>query len=162
MRRMAESPRKLIQKQWEVLSRIPGGKAVFSRLLGVAAPYTGTIHAEVEELGPGYARVRMRDRRSVRNHLRSVHAVALVNLAELTGNLALMFGMPEDARFIVTGLSIEYVKKARGTLVAEARCEPPSTSETQDGESEVVIRDAAGDVCATSRAKWRVGPRVAT
>jgi len=34
------------------------------------------------------------------------------------GNVALAYSLPDDGRFIVSGLEIEYVKKARGTITA--------------------------------------------
>jgi len=151
--------RNVVQANWDRLARLPRGNRIFSRVLGWLAPYTGTIRPEVLELRSGYARVRMRDRRAVRNHLRSVHAVALMNLAESASGLALMYGLPADARAILTGLSIEYLKKARGTLTAEAELEPPRTSERAEHEFESVIRDEAGDVVARARARWLVGPR---
>jgi acyl-coenzyme A thioesterase PaaI-like protein len=100
-----------MQSIWAKMAPLPMGKQLFSRAAGLVAPYTATIGAQVVEFEPGYARVSMADRRAVRNHLRCVHAVALVNLAELTGNLALIAAMPSDARMIVKGLSIEYLKK---------------------------------------------------
>ncbi|MBP6631072.1 MAG: DUF4442 domain-containing protein [Kofleriaceae bacterium] len=149
----------LIKQAWELLRGVPAGKTLFSRLVGQLAPYTGTIDARVVELRTGYARVEMDDRRAVRNHLRSVHAVALVNLAELAGNVALAYSLPDDARFIVSGLSIEYVKKARGTLRAESECPVPSSAQRAEYDVPVVIKDAAGEVVARATLRSLVGPK---
>ena len=156
---MAASPESLIRRQWETWSGRPGGKRIFSLLLGRAIPYTGTIGARVEELRPGHARVTLRDRRRVRNHLHSVHAVALLNLAELASGLALNFALPTGARSILKGLSMEYVKKARGTLTAQADAPVLQDATERELEIETAIRDAAGDVVATAKAHWLVGPR---
>jgi acyl-coenzyme A thioesterase PaaI-like protein len=137
-----------IREGWKHLSGIPGGRRVFSRLLGIGIPYTGSIHAEVLALEPGYAKVALDDRRAVRNHLDSIHAIALTNLGELTGNLALVCALPDDGRFIVTKLSIEYKKKARGRIIAECRCEPPTSTERREYELSVTLRDASETVVA--------------
>src|SRR5215467_10011765 len=119
--------RNLLRQAWDLLSGVPGGKVVFSRLVGRFAPYTGTIHATVTVLRAGYAEVQMADRRAVRQHLQSVHAIALANLAELAGNIALAYSLPDDARFIVSGIEVEYTKKARGTIVAVGEPHVPRT-----------------------------------
>lgn len=155
---LGKDPGKTIQRLWAKLSPLPGGKAVFSRLVGTMAPYTGTIGAVVDDLRPGYARLHLADRRKVRNHLQSIHAVALVNLAEMTTGLAMTAGLPDGTRGILAGLSIEYLKKARGTLVSECETTCPETDERREVEVEGVIRDAAGDVVARAKARWLVGP----
>ena len=55
-----------------------------------------------------------------------MHAVALTNFGELTGNVAMAYTMPDDARFIVAGLSIEYVKKAYGEVTGESHRPAPT------------------------------------
>ncbi len=156
---MPSTPEAAIREQWERWSGRPGGKAIFSRLLGLIVPYTGSIGARVEEARPGYARVTLRDRRRVRNHLRSVHAVALVNLAELATGLALNFGLRADTRSILVGLSIEYHRKARGRLTAQAEAPVLESNEERDITVRTEIRDEAGEVVASAEARWKVGPR---
>ena len=153
------TPEAAIRRQWERLSPLPAGKKLFSLMLGRIVPYTGSMGAVVEELRPGYARASLRDRRRVRNHLRSVHAVALLNLGELSTGLALNYALPPQARSILKGLSMEYHKKARGTLTAEATAPVLQGPEEREIELKADIRDEAGDVVATATAKWLVGPR---
>ena len=157
--KIASSPRNVIRQAWDRLSPLPGGKILFSKAIGLSAPYTATIDARVEELRIGYAEVSMADKRSVRNHLQCVHAVALCNLLELTGNIALAYTLPDDARFIVAGLSIEYVKKARGNLRATSECPPITTSERQEYPVPVSIWNPQGEEVARGVLQSLVGPK---
>jgi acyl-coenzyme A thioesterase PaaI-like protein len=145
-----------IASVWAQTSRLPLGRQLFSRFVGRMAPYTGTMGATVLELRDGLCRTELRDRRGVRNHLSSIHAVALVNLGELTTGLAVMHAVDGRGRGIVTRLDTEFLKKARGTLTAEARVEVPC----EPGRHEVVVtgevKDAAGDVVSRTRASWRI------
>jgi acyl-coenzyme A thioesterase PaaI-like protein len=151
--------RNLLRDLWNLLSGMPAGKALFSRLVGRMAPYTGSIRATVTVLRAGYAEVEMPDRRSIRNHLDCVHAIALANLAELAGNVALMYSLPDDARFIVSGIDIEYTKKARGTITAVGESPVPRTAARAQYDVPVTLRDAGGDEVARAVLHSLVGPK---
>jgi acyl-coenzyme A thioesterase PaaI-like protein len=159
---MSSSQGARLLASWQRLEGRPFGRWLFSRLLGRQVPYTGTIRPRVVELRPGYARVEMDDRPIVRNHLQSIHAVALVNIGEVASGLAMMTGLPPTLRSIVTGISIEYVKKARGRLTAESTVVlPEAITEAQDFDLASVVRDGDGDVVARATVRWRIGPRPA-
>ena len=156
---MATSPGEGIAQLWARLSPLPGGTWAFSRALSWMVPYSGTIHPHVRELKPGYARVTMADTRSVRNHLDSVHAIALVNLGEVTSGLAMIVGLPPGTRSIVTALSMEFLKKARGPLQAECHCTiPDNITETVEQIVEAGISDELGEIVARARVTWRLSP----
>lgn len=144
-------------RRWQSLSRLPGGRWLFSFLLGRFAPYSGSIGAQVKELHAGFARVEMRDRRKVRNHLNSIHAIALMNLGEITTGLALLSGLKPGVRGIITGLSIEYFKKARGRLSAQSTITPPEVNDDLELDVYADIQDNSGEVVARCTAKWRLG-----
>lgn len=154
------SPISRLMGIWRRLETLPGGKWLFSRLVGRFAPYSGSIGANVVELKPGHALLELKERRAVRNHLNSIHAIALANLGELTSGLAQMSTITPRQRGIVTGLSIEYFKKARGTLLAESNARTPVVDGENDVGQEVTcdIRDTDGEVVARVTVHWRIGP----
>jgi acyl-coenzyme A thioesterase PaaI-like protein len=147
-----------IRQLWGMLKRVPKGGKLMGALVGRMAPYTGTIAPEILELDLGRAKVQMRDRKAVRNHLNCIHAIALMNLGEVATGTAMLYSMPEDARAIIVNLSMEYKKKARGTLIAEATCPVPSSSEKKEYVFSADLKDARGDVVAVATARWLVGP----
>ena len=154
-----ESDRNVIREAWDRLHGLPGGKRLFTEMIGRAAPYTSTIGATVVELRRGHSEVVVNDRRAIRNHLGSIHAVALANLAELTGNVAVAYTLPDDGRFIVAGMTVEYEKKARGQVVGTCTCPETIGSDKRELLIPVVIRDAAGDVCTRATLRTLVGPK---
>jgi acyl-coenzyme A thioesterase PaaI-like protein len=151
-----------ILAHWQTLGRHPLGRLVFSVMVGVMAPYSATIRARVQSLAAGHAVVTMRDRRRVRNHLRSIHAAALMNLAELTGGLLSTVSIPADARMIIFSITIDFVKKARGLLTAEGRCEVPQSNAKAELPVLVTIRDQSGDEVARATVVTLIGPKPAS
>lgn len=144
--------------QWNRWSKIPGGKYLFSLVVGRKIPYSGSIDARIDTLEAGHARVKMRDRRKVRNHLDCIHAVALMNLGELTSGLAMVAGLPKDLRAILTSYQIEYFKKSRGTITAECHCEVPTEKVKKEYLLSVDLKNSEGILVCRAKATWIVGP----
>lgn len=151
-----EAPGGRILALWQRLSPRPGGRWLFARLLGRMVPYTGALRGRVEALEPGHARISLRERRGVRNHLRSIHAVALVNLGELATGLAVLTALPPGIRGIVTDLGATYHAKARGRVEADCRVGGP-WSPGDTAEAVATITDASGTAVATVTARWKLG-----
>ena len=123
------------------------GRWLFSRLICLRAPYFGSIAPRVEKLEPGLCIVRMRDRRAVRNHIGTVHAIALCNMAELAAGLATDATLPDSMRWIPKGMSVRYLRKAAGAMTATARV--PSPAADADGvelHAIVEVRDASDEI----------------
>lgn len=157
------SPEARLKSLWKTMSRLPGGKRLFSFLVGRMAPYTGTMGAQVLELDPPHCRTQLKDRRFLHNHLRSIHAMALGNFAELTSGLAVVGSLPDDLRGILKGFEIEYLKKARGTLEGRADLKLPDfetfRKTPSEWKAEVTIHDASGECVVRGWARWYIGPR---
>jgi acyl-coenzyme A thioesterase PaaI-like protein len=100
----------------------------------------------------------MLDRHSVRNHLDSIHAIALANIGELASGLAMSAALPRDVRGIVTAIRIEYLKKARGALVAESRCTVPVVTGEVQHDVVAEVTDGDGDIVARATVTWRLAP----
>ena len=147
-----------LAQQWARLSTKPGGKWLFSVMAGRFAPYTGTIKSRVQEIEAGRAVVTLRDRRKVRNHLKSVHATALVTFGEFASGLAMLAGMPPKLRAIVTKIEIEYLKKARGTLTAHGAAPIPDGEERREYIATASIRNEDDEEVARMNVTWLVGP----
>ena len=123
------------------------GRWLYSRLICLRAPYFGSIAPRIEKLEPGLCVVRMRDRRAVRNHIGTVHAIALCNMAELAAGLATDATLPDSMRWIPKGMSVRYLRKAVGVMTATARVSSPAAD--ADGvelHAIVEVRDVAGEV----------------
>ena len=70
-----------------------------------------------------------------------------------------MYSLPDDARFIVAGMDIEYTKKARGTITAVGESPVPRSAARAQVDVPVTLRDAAGEQVARAVLHSLVGPK---
>ena len=141
---------------FQSLARLPLGRQLFSRALCRKAPYFSSISPLVTALAPGHCEVRMKKRRAVTNHIGTVHAIAMCNMAELSGGLVTEVSLPASLRWIPKGMTVEYLKKAETDLVATAR--PLVAVDGFSGGEfpvEVIVKDLSGDTVFRARiAMW--------
>jgi len=107
-----------VLKLYQRLSKWPFGKKLFGWAINMRVPYFKSIGATFVELEPGYGKVFLRKRRSVQNHIGTVHAIAMCNLCELVGGLTFDVTIPKHKRWIPKGMRVEYLKKAETHLTA--------------------------------------------
>jgi acyl-coenzyme A thioesterase PaaI-like protein len=151
------SPGRRLLRLWRGLHRLPGGTRLFSRIFGWRVPYSGSVRPHIRALSPGHADVEIPDRRRNRQHLGSVHAVALMNLAEQTSGLALLTALPDGVRGIVTEMSMQYAKKARGPISSVCDLAPPTVTGDMEVEVTADCIDRSGDLVARATVRWRLG-----
>jgi len=96
------------------------GPAAFSQMACQVAPYFSTINPHIAELRPGHAVVNVPFRKEITNHLASVHAIALCNAAELAGGTMTDVSIPQGAKWIPKGMTVEYLAKAKSNIRAVA------------------------------------------
>lgn len=145
-----------IKSWWAFFEKIPFGKWVFSRFLGMIIPYSGTIRPKILNIYQNEAQVCIKEHRRISNHLNSIHAIALINLGELTTGLALHFALGPNQKAILTNLTARYIKKARGMITASAKLD--SNMNITAGEYKIVARlkNQEGDEVALVTAIWLV------
>lgn len=109
---------------WIKLSGMPGGKWLFSRFVSIKAPYFASIGARFVELRPGYCELHLKKRRKVLNHIGTVHAIAMCNMAELAAGSMTDVSIPSTHRWIPKGMMVDYLAKAETDLRAVATLDP--------------------------------------
>ncbi|MFZ5723558.1 MAG: hotdog fold domain-containing protein [Pseudomonadota bacterium] len=129
--------------QWNRLSGYPGGKWLFSKVVANKAPYFNTIGPLIEELRPGYAKVSIRKRRAVQNHIGTVHAIALCNLMEICMGVCAEASIPKHLRWLPKGMTVRYTAKAGSDITGYAEVAAEAWK-PGDVDVKVWATDAAG------------------
>lgn len=144
---------------WRRLSPWPGGRWLFTRLVCLKAPYFASIRPCVQALQPDRCVATLTKRRAVHNHIRTVHAIAMCNLAELAAGMLAEAAMPPSHRWIPRGMRVDYLAKANTSLVATATfLTPPAFGAAEDVPVRVDLADRDGQVVCRATIDLRVSP----
>jgi len=141
------------------LSRIPGGKHVFSRMLRYRVPYFSSIRPFISALDEGYCKVEMADRRSVHNHLGTIHAIAMCNMAELVGGTMVEVTLSGEYRWIPRSMSVQYKRIARTSLTAYSQVDPGTLNREQDIDIPVSVKDENGEEVFSARITMHISKK---
>lgn len=137
------------------------GKWLVSRLICWRAPYFRSVAPMLISLEPGRCSASIRHRWRVQNHLGTVHAIALCNLAEFVGGLATDAAMTPQLRWIPKGMQVQYLRKAKGTLCASAElAEIGTIGNGAERIAQVTIRDASDEVVFSAAISMWVSNKV--
>ena len=124
-------------KLYQSLTHLPLGRVIFSKMVCFLTPYFSSIKPSIKELKMNQCVVFMKKRRAVTNHLKTVHAIAMCNMAELAGGLMTEVSLPKNKRWIPSGMTVKYLRKATTNLTAIA--DGNELDWNTDGEIEVPV-----------------------
>lgn len=122
---------------WNRTSRLPQGRRIFSVLFARKAPYFASIHPRFTEIRPNRAELVIRKRRSVTNHIGTVHAIALCNGLEAAMGALAEATIPADRRWIPKGMEVAYTAKADSDVTCIAETD---AGQWTGDDPEVVVR----------------------
>jgi acyl-coenzyme A thioesterase PaaI-like protein len=138
------------------------GPRLVASAVSLVAPYFASISPEITLLQPGRCDVKVRNRRAVRNHIGTVHAIAMCNMCELAAGMAIEATLDPSLRWIPRGMTVRYLKKAETDLTATATMLPPARDFSGDVVVPVGVRDTRGDVVMEADITMYVSPKKAS
>jgi acyl-coenzyme A thioesterase PaaI-like protein len=129
-----------LQRSLSPIEKVPGPirTVVRSQVIGRVVPFVGTAGLVIEEMSPERVVVRVANKRRVQNHIRSVHAAAMTLIAETATGFVVGMNVPDDRVPVVKSLQVDFVKRSKGALRAEATLSAE--------ERERIAREPKGEV----------------
>lgn len=105
---------------YKKVTALPQGQRLFSILYGQKAPYFSSIHMTVNEMKAHLGQVVIPKRRSVKNHIGTIHAIAACNGLEAAMGLLAEATCPPDMRWLPKGMDVQYLAKSTTALTCTA------------------------------------------
>ncbi|TNC79960.1 MAG: DUF4442 domain-containing protein [Oleiphilus sp.] len=133
-------------------------------LFGKTVKFTGTAGIKVEKLTESGAVISVKNKKSVQNHIGSVHAVASILIAESATGYVVGMNIPDSAVPVIKTIRADYLKRASGDMRAESSLtsEQIRMMQTQEkGETvvPVTVTDGEGKEPIVMEMTWAWTPK---
>jgi len=129
---------------WQKAAAKPGGKWLFSQIIARKAPYFKTINPSIEIIEPYHSVITIEHKKKVQNHIGTVHAIALCNLAEIAMGMVAEATVPSHMRWLPKSMTVNYTNKASGKMTATATAEEPEWEGKFDWPVNISVTDPNG------------------
>ncbi|WP_288413685.1 hotdog fold domain-containing protein [uncultured Acinetobacter sp.] len=94
------------------LRHIPGGLTALSKVVSRVAPYFKTVDPVIEHLDTQSCIAHIKKRRSLENHIGTVHVIAICNGLEFVMGVLAEASVPKHLRWLPKGMQVSYLAKA--------------------------------------------------
>lgn len=117
--------------------------------LGSTVPFVGKSGIQFEKTNPTEWIASIKNKKKVQNHLKQVHACAMILLAETLGVMIMAQNVDNDKIPLVKKIEADFVKRSTGGMrgvvqLTEAQQQFIQNNEKGEMEVEVIITDEAG------------------
>lgn len=135
-----------------------------SLFFGKAVPFTGTAGIRIEALDQERCVISLKNKRRVQNHIKGVHAVASLLLAESATGFLVGLNVPDDKVPVIKTAHAEYTRRAKGDMKVEAyltaeQRERMLTEEKGETSVPVTIHDSEGQQPIEIEMIWAWTPK---
>lgn len=144
------TPKNQLNRIVSTLNALPSfvrSKAI-STFFGKMVKFTGTAGITIEELSCSRSVITLKNKKSVQNHIGSVHAVASILIAESATGYLVGMNIPDSSVPVIKTIRADFVKRAKGDMRAEAHLSPEQilAMQTQEkGETLVPVTVSDAD-----------------
>lgn len=133
-------------------------------LFARSVKFTGTAGIKVEALTERSATVSLKNKKTVQNHIGSVHAVAGILIAESATGYVVGMNIPDTSVPVIKTIKADYVKRAKGDMRAEssltaAQVKLMQTQEKGETIVPVIVTDGDGKEPILMEMTWAWTPK---
>lgn len=137
----------------------PERQKQLTQMIGGVIKYAGYTGLVIEELSYSRATVSLKNRTEVQNHIGTIHAVAMILLAETASGILLAMNSPDDKLVLAKQLNTSFVKRSTGDMKAVAtirqeQIELVKSTEKGEVKIDVVVTDETGIEPVKVEAVW--------